>query len=242
MINQVLTNNINSYYLESRKLYSQGIDSIKRGISCERDAGKLLIDVKESLPYGEFGQWIVNHCNFSHRHANRMMLIARNWEKISATLDTCVQSDDALISLRSALALLSAKPNSDNIHQPQLIKHRVVASGHQCYGEIVEEINKINGGDIIICRTPEGEVPFLRKELGDEGARTQQEIIDVEVDETSDKLKEAIIIITEYLPDVELRVLLNQALNIGRQYLPQSAQDIVCGLIDQEMLALRQAS
>ncbi|HYX18630.1 MAG TPA: hypothetical protein VE944_30545, partial [Nostoc sp.] len=97
-------------------------------------------------------------------------------------------------------------------------------------------------GDVIVCKTSKGEIPFLKKELVAESAPLESvdaEIIDVEVEDISEQLKEAIAIVIEYLPEAELKAVLAASLGIGALHLPGDTQHMAAKLIGgQEMPAL----
>ncbi len=51
-----------------------------------RDAGQILLQVKEQLPHGAFLDWVHAHCQCRPREAQRYMAIARKWPLIEARM------------------------------------------------------------------------------------------------------------------------------------------------------------
>jgi hypothetical protein len=249
-----LANNINEAFKQSRQFYEAGIEAFKLAIAADKLAGEMLLEVKTSLPYGHFGEWVNKNCNFTHRHANRLMLIAKNWEKIITSLDTRVETESLLPSLRVAIALAAAEPKPEPPPQEPVTKYKVALPGHECYGEVVEVKENLQHGDVLLCKTSKGEYPFLKKELVAEAellTPIDAEIIDIEVTDISEQLKEAIAIVIEYLPEAELKAVLAASLGIGALHLPGETQHMAAKLIgdgvspvggDREMLALSSAS
>ncbi|MFK0731408.1 MAG: DUF3102 domain-containing protein [Gloeotrichia echinulata GP01] len=237
-----LADNINQAFSKSQQFYEDGIEYLRLAIASDKEAGVMLLAVKQSLPYGQFGEWVTNNCNFTHRHANRLMLIAKNWQKIIDSLDTRVESEESpLISLRSAIALASADPKPETPPQEPVTKYKVKLQSHPCYGETVEVKEELSKGDVLLCRTSKGDIPFLKKELISESAPLEPinaEIIDVEVTDTSEQLKEAIALVIEYLPENELKAVLAASLNIGKDHLPSDAQSMATKLIGKEIPVL----
>lgn len=234
--------NINEAFSQSKQFYQAGIETLTAAIASDKKAGEMLLKVKSFLPYGEFGEWVAANCNFTHRHANRLMLIAKNWERIASTLDTRVETDSPLLSLRSALSLATAEPKPEAPPPEPTAKYKIALKNHPCYGETVEVKQELNHGDILLCKTSDGEFAFVKKELVPESQSLEPinaEIIDVEVTDISERLKEAIAIVIEYLPENELKAVLAASLSIGKEHLPSDAQDMAAKLISpKEMPAL----
>ncbi|WP_445634537.1 DUF3102 domain-containing protein [Nostoc sp. DSM 114161] len=237
---------INEAFKQSKNFYEAGVEALTKAIAADKEAGEMLLKVKSFLPYGEFGIWVTSNCNFTHRHANRLMLIAKNWERITSTLDTRVESESPLLSLRSALALAAAEPKPEAPPQEPTTKYKVALKDHACYGEVVEVKEELSKGDVILCMTSKGEIPFLKKELvglSQSLESVDAEVIDVEIEDVSEQLKEAIAVVIEYLPEDKLKAVLAQAVSIGKDYLPIDAQSIVSKLISiQEIPALNSSS
>jgi hypothetical protein len=233
---------INEAFSQSKQFYQTGIDALTAAIASDKKAGEMLLKVKNFLPYGEFGEWVTTNCHFTHRHANRLMLIAKNWEKITATLDTRVEIESPLLSLRSALSLAAAEPKPDTPPSEPATKYKVALKTHPCYGETVEVKQELNHGDILLCKTSNGEFAFVKKELVPESQSLEPvdaEIIDVEVENISEQLKEAIALIIEYLPEAELKKVLAASFSIGKEHLPPDALMLAAKLVGgQEMLAI----
>ncbi|WP_414755557.1 DUF3102 domain-containing protein [Anabaena sp. CCY 9910] len=238
--------NINDLIQKSHQLYREGISAIEGAIATDKEAGLLLIKVKESLPHGEFTKWVETNCKFTVRHAQFLMKIAKEWDRIIAAWEkmkneTRFVFDSPLPSLRMALALAATEPKQEAPPPPPITTYKIANPQHPQYGEQVEEVKQINNGDIIVCKTPTGEFPFLKHELAaavEPLKVVETEVIDVEIEDNSEKLREAIALIIEYLPETQLQNLLAQAVTIGREFLPDEAKQ----LIGQEMLILEGAS
>lgn len=174
------------------------------------------------------------------------MLIARNWEKIITSLDTRVETESLLPSLRVAIALAASEPKAETPPAPSVTKYKVALKDHECYGEVVEVKDNLQHGDVILCKTSIGEYPFLKKELVAETeslAPIDAEVIDVEIEDISEQLKEAIAIVIEYLPENELKAVLAASLSIGALHLPSDAQGMAAKLIgSQEVPVLTSVS
>ncbi|WP_375496240.1 DUF3102 domain-containing protein [uncultured Nostoc sp.] len=239
--------NINEAFDRSKKLYADGIDYLKLALLTDKEVGEMLLEVKLSVPHGSFTSWIQDNCQFSDRHARRLMTIARDWTKImkvweNMKSDTRVRfGGDPLPSLRIAIALASAEPKPETPPSPPVIKYKVALPSHPCYGETVEVKEELSKGDVILCKTSKGEIPFLKKELVSESVPLEQvdaEIIDVEVEDISEQLKGAIALVIEYLPETELKAVLAASLSIGKDHLPSDAQGIAARLIGGQDLAI----
>lgn len=77
-------------------------DLLAKSLDHARAAGDALLQIKSSLPHGQFQKWIDANCEFTDRTARRYMLIAEGWERIEAKR-THVRN----LSLREAVKLLS---------------------------------------------------------------------------------------------------------------------------------------
>jgi hypothetical protein len=228
--------NINKTFERSKQLYSDGIDCLKLALLNDKEIGESLIKVKAQLSYGQFTSWIEENCNFSRSHAYRLITIASKWDKIIAACPTCETSLEMVLpSLRSALALATAEPKPEAPPSEPATKYKVALKNHPCYGETVEVKQEMNHGDILLCKTSNGEFAFVKKELVPESQSLEAvdaEIIDVEVADISEQLKEAIALLIEYLPEAELKAVLAASLNIGKEYLPIDAQTQVARLLE----------
>lgn len=232
-----VANAINSVAERAQALYVSGADLIREALTCDKEAGDLLIKVKASMPKGNFHAWIEANCRFSVRHAQRLMMIAREWTKIMKGWEDLQQHDtrvvlgDSLLpSLRTALTLAASEPKEE---APKPTHYKVAQPNHTSYGEVVEAVKELHNGDVVVCKTPRGEFPFLKKELVAQDAplQTEPEIIDVEIIDESEKLREAIAISIEYFPATVLKAILAQTLFIGRDYLPEGAKSSASKLI-----------
>lgn len=246
-----LANNINQAFDKSKEFYKAGINELQQALLCDKQAGDLLIQVKSELPYGSFTSWVEENCTFTMRHAQFLMKISREWHRIIKQWDelrneTRFVSDSPLPSLRVAIALATAEPKPETPPPEPAQKYKVALKNHPCYGETVEIKQELNHGDILLCKTSEGDFAFVKKELVPESQSLEAvdaEIIDVEVTDSSEQLKEAIATILEYLPELQLKQILIQALSIGNDYLPSDAQDMAAKLIaTKEVLAINSSS
>lgn len=229
---------INSATERAAALYVSSIGILKEGLLCDKEAGDLLIQVKAQLPHGQFIPWIEANCKFTRQHANHLMLIARNWTKIlvaweEMNCNTRVPSGSPLLSLRQAIAIAATQPKEETESVESPTQYRVATPNHPSYGSVVTVKREMHGGDMVVCETPTGDYPFLKKELvaPNEPLQAQAEIIDVEIIDESEKLREAIAILIEYFPDSVLKALLSQALFMGRGYLPESAKSSASSLL-----------
>lgn len=232
--------NINEAFDRSKKLYADGIDYLKLALLTDKEVGEMLLVVKQSVPHGSFTSWIQDNCQFSDRHARRLMTIARDWTKIMKVWEN-MKSDtrdrfggDPLPSLRAAIALAAAEPKLEAPPPEPAPKYKVALKSHPCYGETVEVKQELNHGDILLCKTNSGDFAFVKKELVPESQALvpiNAEIIDVEVEDISEHLKEAIALVIEYLPETELKAVLAASLSIGKDHLPSDAAGLAAKLI-----------
>lgn len=247
-----LANNINQAYQRSIELYEAGIETIAQALLSDKEAGVMLIEVKKTLPHGDFLRWIQDNCKFSDRHARNLMNIAKNWEKIVQAIDpkseTRCQFQSPILSLRAALSIAAAEPKAEvpfgyaQGEPPEPVtKYKVSLPSHPCYGETVEVKEQLSNGDVMLCKTSKGEIPFLKKELISESAPLETinaEIIDVEITDISEQLKGAIALVIEYLPENELKAVLAASLRIGKDHLPSDAQGMAARLIGGQEVAI----
>lgn len=242
--------NINQAFDKSKEFYKAGINDLQQALLCDKQAGDLLIQVKAELPYGQFTSWVEENCRFTMRHAQFLMKISREWHRIIKQWDelrseTRFVSDSPLPSLRVAIALAAAEPKPEPPPSPPVSKYKVGLTSHPCYGETVEVKEELSKGDVILCKTSKGEIPFLKKELVPESQALQPvdaEIIDVEVEDISEQLKEAIALVIEYLPENELKAVLAASLSIGKDHLPIDAQGMAAKLIGGQEIPVLESS
>ncbi|MBW4677147.1 MAG: DUF3102 domain-containing protein [Desmonostoc geniculatum HA4340-LM1] len=246
-----LANNINEAFERSKQFYESGIEALSQAVTSDKEVGELLLKAKVIVPHGEFMQWVEANCKFKMRHAQKLMQVANNWEKIvrsweDAKCATRGAFDSPLPSLRVAIALVSTEPKPEAPPPEPTTKYKVGLPSHPCYGEVVEVKGELHKGDVIVCKTSQGEIPFLKKELipaSQSLEKVDTEIIDVEIENISEQLKEAIAIVIEYLPESELKAVLAAAVSIGKDFLPVDAQGMVSKLIgSQETPALNGSS
>ncbi|MBD2437356.1 DUF3102 domain-containing protein [Nostoc sp. FACHB-110] len=229
----ILATNINEAVERSRSLYKDGIETLGQALTSDKEAGLLLIEVKGSLPHGEFTKWIEVNCKFSPRHAQFLMKIAKEWDRIISSWEkmkneTRFVFDSPLPSLRQAIFLASAEPKEETIpNQVTSTKYKVALLNHECYGEVVEVAKTVSNGDVLVCKTSKGEFPFLKGELVGENEpikAVEAEIIDVEIEDKSEELREAIATLIEYFPEAQLKSLLIQAVALGKDFLPDDVK------------------
>lgn len=230
----VLAFKINQAVDKGKVSYNNAIASLKNGLESDREIGELLIQAKAALPHGQFIQWVITNCQFGRAQANRRMWLARNWEKVIEKLQEESDSkwiardpfeDSRLIGLRSVLAMCIVKEKDEQQPGDEKKSFRVASPDHECFGEVVEVVAEHSQGEVMVCRTSKGDFPFLKKELVDSDAPV--EVLDVEVVESDnqeniglDKIREAIALIIEFLPEVELKAILSQSISLGKEYLP----------------------
>ncbi|MEH1777127.1 DUF3102 domain-containing protein [Nostoc sp.] len=250
MILLELAISINEKFELSKENHHAGVNTIKQALLLDKECGELLVQVKQNLPHGAFIPWIEANCKFSRFHASRLMNIAKNWQKIIQSWEEkcCTRatfSEAPILSLRTAIALAAAEPKPEAPPPEQIEKYKVALPSHPCYGETVEVKEELSKGDVMLCKTSKGEIPFLRKELVAESQPLKPvdaEIIDVEVEDISEQLKQAIAIIIEYLPEDKLKTVLAASLSIGKDHLPSDAQGMAARLIGGQEMAVLEGS
>lgn len=226
-----IAENINSLVERSDRFYREGALHIKNAIALNKEAGLLLIQVKESLKHGEFTEWIKENCNFSDRYARYLMQIAKNWDKIIASWEQMKTETDfrfghPLPCIKQAIALSASasEPKEEKPSPPPTTTYKIANPQHPRYGETVKEVSRLNQGDIIVCKTSAGEFPFLKNELIPETEQISLppvvEIVDAEIEDNSEQLREAIALVIEYLDERQLQILLGQAIDLGKGSLP----------------------
>ena len=230
----VLAFKINQAVDKGKVSYNNAIASIKNGLEADREIGELLLQAKTALPHGQFTQWVEVNCQFGMRQAQRRMWLATNWSRITEKLQEVVESkyvagdafeNSRLINLKTVLALCIVKEKDEPPINEEKKSFRVASPDHECFGEVVEVVAEHSQGEVMVCRTSKGDFPFLKKELVDSG--TPVEVLDVEVVESGNqvdidlnKIREAIALIIEFLPEVELKAILSQSISLGKEYLP----------------------
>ncbi|MBD2489013.1 DUF3102 domain-containing protein [Aulosira sp. FACHB-615] len=231
----VLATNINEAVERSRLLYKEGVEVLGQALISDRDAGLMLIKAKKSVPHGEFIKWIETNCKFTPRHAQFLMKIATEWEKIIIEWEKVKNETrfafKSLPSLRQAIALASAEPKEEPTpNQVAQARYKVALPNHECYGEVVEVAKVTANGDVLVCKTSKGEYPFLRGELIEPDKplkAVEVEIIDVEIEDKAEELREAIATLIEYFPENQLKTLLVQAVALGKDFLPENVKAMV---------------
>lgn len=230
---QKLASSINDAVARSKELYQTGIDALKQALACDREAGEHLIQVKGSLPHGQFISWIEDNCHFTPRYAQMLMSVSKNWDKIMKGWEDKQDKsetgfafeDNPLPSLKQALAIITTPKDKEEkavtpVARPT--QYKVASKGNDCYGEVVQVVEELHGGDVVKCKTSKGEFPFLKNELTSVDAELviDAEIVEDKIEDNSEELREAIALIIEYLPQEALTKLLIQSLEIGKDHLP----------------------
>jgi len=89
---------------EINQHHENGKRHLHSAIVSFKEAGERLIRVKASLPHGEWGEWLEEHCpDISERTARNYMRLAENWQRLEEN-----GNGVADLSLRKALELLKA--------------------------------------------------------------------------------------------------------------------------------------
>jgi len=76
------------------------------------EAGKLLIEAKKQLPYGQWLPWIEEHCQVSAEMAGKWMKLAREWPRLQEAYPEWVPESGVKDALR-LLAKPRKKPQTD---------------------------------------------------------------------------------------------------------------------------------
>lgn len=84
-------------------------EAARRALAHARDAGRALIEVKDRLPYGEWGDWLEENFEATHQTANNYMRIARRWPEL---MEAEEDSENAF-SIRRAVAYLAGAPDEE---------------------------------------------------------------------------------------------------------------------------------
>ena len=83
-------------YNQKRRL---GLEGLRRSLQYFRDCGQVLIRAKAQVGHGHFSTWLAQHCDGSEREARRYMMLAHQWERLTALANRPRVSD---LSLREA--------------------------------------------------------------------------------------------------------------------------------------------
>lgn len=78
---------VRNYPKEVRDEYRAFIASGRTAMEHAFRCGELLVEIKATLPHGDFQPWIAQHCEFSYPTAHRYMGFARQVGKISVLRD-----------------------------------------------------------------------------------------------------------------------------------------------------------
>jgi hypothetical protein len=66
--------------------HADALAAARTSVEHARRCGELLLKVKARLPHGRFLPWVEGNCPFSQRTGTNYMRVARDWEKLQATL------------------------------------------------------------------------------------------------------------------------------------------------------------
>lgn len=114
--------------MENRSVIKSHTDAIKERIRRSAqdivDIGELLIDVKDRLPYGQFGLWLQIEFGWDERTARRFMSVAAMFKTDKLSELSKPSLDKASID-QSALYLLAAKST------PQEVRREVLERAYQ---------------------------------------------------------------------------------------------------------------
>ncbi len=89
---------------EINQHHEDGKRHLHSAILSFKEAGEKLIQVKVSLPHGEWGDWLSDYCpDISERTARNYMRLAENWQRLEENGNSVAD-----LSLRKALELLKA--------------------------------------------------------------------------------------------------------------------------------------
>ncbi len=89
---------------EINQHHEDGKRHLHSAILSFKEAGEKLIQVKVSLPHGEWGDWLADYCpDISERTARNYMRLAENWQRLEENGNSVAD-----LSLRKALELLKA--------------------------------------------------------------------------------------------------------------------------------------
>ncbi|NJL56480.1 DUF3102 domain-containing protein [bacterium] len=89
---------------EINQCHENGKRHLYNAVLSFKQAGEKLIQIKSSLPHGEWGDWLAEYCpDISERTARNYMRLAENWQQLE-------QNGNAVadLSLRKALDLLKS--------------------------------------------------------------------------------------------------------------------------------------
>lgn len=92
---------LNTTAVEINRLHHAAQRSAGEALQLAKQAGDLLLEVKEKLGHGEFLPWLAEHCEVGERQAQRYMRLSKNWEAISA--NTTSTSDLGALGIAGAL-------------------------------------------------------------------------------------------------------------------------------------------
>jgi hypothetical protein len=100
-----LASQINDAYVQTREAFVEALGAMSRSVESAITVGRLLIQVKQAVPYGGFQEWVQAHCRFGVRTAQYLMRYAR-------------QADDELSKTKRASFLGERVNTRDAILDP----------------------------------------------------------------------------------------------------------------------------
>ena len=85
-------------------------DAAKETFQHAMNAGKILLDVKDALPHGQFGKWLEEHFDGSASCARQYM---RCYRAVSTGMVPMPEGDTSLDAIEKALRQLDAEPEPE---------------------------------------------------------------------------------------------------------------------------------
>jgi Protein of unknown function (DUF3102) len=84
------------------------VGAVRTGLQHAMAAGELLLEAKQQVSHGQWGEWVSRHCEINERVAQMYMRVAEKWGEIESKAKPV--SD---LTLKAALKLISGPPKSD---------------------------------------------------------------------------------------------------------------------------------
>jgi ParB/Sulfiredoxin domain/Protein of unknown function (DUF3102) len=104
----VVDQGVNQLAAEINAEHAAATQAARDGLAHARRAGDLLQQVKDELPYGQFMDWVEQHCTFAYSTAALYLKVASGWERL--------ESSNALeLSLRAAARLLYERADEPTV-------------------------------------------------------------------------------------------------------------------------------
>ena len=73
-------------------------------VSCAIEIGERLLEAKELVPHGEWGNWLKKNVNYSQSTANNFMRLYKEYGNNQGSLFTTVTNSQAIMNLERSLA------------------------------------------------------------------------------------------------------------------------------------------